>query len=267
MYLSAQRRAYILHLLAERGSIRSTALARELKVTEETIRTDLIALEKQGQLQRIHGGALYCIPTQVESSPASRLLKPLLPLLAREKLIYLHDSDLVDLLLKLHEHSPLHLLTNAPSLLHSLQAPAYPHHVASTGGVLDKISKMLLGERALLNLQAQPPSCALLCPHHISPTREGYLVLHYPTVAQTRWVEQVHELSQRSYVIGRASMLAIPPDTQNYAASAPLEVTAIFSEGSTKPDQWTVPHIPEALSERLTLVAQTQAPDYTSGGY
>ena len=64
MYVAQERRAYILRLLQQRGSIRSASLARELGVTDETIRTDLVDLQAQGLLQRVHGGARYTLPVE-----------------------------------------------------------------------------------------------------------------------------------------------------------------------------------------------------------
>lgn len=53
-----ERRAEITRLLAERGSVRVSDLSHELAVSDVTIRSDLAALERQGALQRIHGGAV-----------------------------------------------------------------------------------------------------------------------------------------------------------------------------------------------------------------
>ena len=55
---SAQRRQAILHTLAVTGRVDVAAMADELSVTSETVRKDLIALERQGQLRRVHGGAI-----------------------------------------------------------------------------------------------------------------------------------------------------------------------------------------------------------------
>jgi ribose transport system substrate-binding protein len=44
--------------LLERGSVRVSDLAPQLGVSDVTIRSDLSALERQGSLQRIHGGAI-----------------------------------------------------------------------------------------------------------------------------------------------------------------------------------------------------------------
>jgi DeoR/GlpR family transcriptional regulator of sugar metabolism len=56
--LAKERQREILNLLEAEGSIRVAELAREFKVTEETIRRDLDLMESEGKLQRSHGGAV-----------------------------------------------------------------------------------------------------------------------------------------------------------------------------------------------------------------
>lgn len=55
---SAQRQQAILRALAAHGRVEVAAMADELAVTGETVRKDLIALERQGRLRRVHGGAI-----------------------------------------------------------------------------------------------------------------------------------------------------------------------------------------------------------------
>lgn len=55
---SAQRQQAILRTLAANGRVDVAAMADELAVTGETVRKDLIALERQGRLRRVHGGAI-----------------------------------------------------------------------------------------------------------------------------------------------------------------------------------------------------------------
>lgn len=53
-----ERHEQILRKLAVNRQVLVRDLAREFSVTEDCIRKDLTALEKQGQLKRIHGGAV-----------------------------------------------------------------------------------------------------------------------------------------------------------------------------------------------------------------
>ncbi|GAB4064755.1 DeoR/GlpR family DNA-binding transcription regulator [Angustibacter speluncae] len=55
---SVERRARILDRLRADGSITVAALAAEFDLSTETIRRDLISLERAGSLRRVHGGAV-----------------------------------------------------------------------------------------------------------------------------------------------------------------------------------------------------------------
>ena len=52
------RRQRITDMLEERGSVRVTELVKILGVTDTSIRRDLTALEQEGLLRRVHGGAV-----------------------------------------------------------------------------------------------------------------------------------------------------------------------------------------------------------------
>ena len=55
--LAAKRHIEILRHVEERGTVRTTDLAAEFKVAEETIRRDLDRLHEAGSIVRVHGGA------------------------------------------------------------------------------------------------------------------------------------------------------------------------------------------------------------------
>ena len=57
--LAEERRSRLLELVRVRRFASLTELAKELQVSESTIRRDLDQLEEQGSATRIHGGVLY----------------------------------------------------------------------------------------------------------------------------------------------------------------------------------------------------------------
>ena len=57
--LPHERHLRILEQARSRSRVEVSALAEELEVTTETIRRDLSILERQGQLRRVHGGAVH----------------------------------------------------------------------------------------------------------------------------------------------------------------------------------------------------------------
>jgi DeoR family fructose operon transcriptional repressor len=56
--LPAERQQRIQDLLRDRGAVRVSTLADRLGVSEVTVRRDLEELERRGQLERTHGGAI-----------------------------------------------------------------------------------------------------------------------------------------------------------------------------------------------------------------
>lgn len=69
---SFSRRTQIVEALQRAGRLSTRALSARFHVSEVTIRTDLALLEKQGWLERVHGGAEAAHPLQVERSFAER---------------------------------------------------------------------------------------------------------------------------------------------------------------------------------------------------
>ncbi|GAB2995877.1 DeoR/GlpR family DNA-binding transcription regulator [Amycolatopsis acidiphila] len=70
---AAQRQQAILAALRSTGQVNAAGLAEELDVTNETIRKDLIVLERQGLLRRVHGGALPVEGLSFEPEVGARL--------------------------------------------------------------------------------------------------------------------------------------------------------------------------------------------------
>jgi DeoR/GlpR family transcriptional regulator of sugar metabolism len=61
--LTSERKALLLDRLAAEGRLVAADLARELRVSEDTVRRDLRDLAAEGRLLRVHGGALPLSPT------------------------------------------------------------------------------------------------------------------------------------------------------------------------------------------------------------
>src|SRR5262249_33936371 len=57
--LVEERRQRVLDLLSARGFVALAALAREVGVSDSTIRRDLEHWHQQGVVRRTHGGAIY----------------------------------------------------------------------------------------------------------------------------------------------------------------------------------------------------------------
>ncbi len=178
MYVAQERRAYILRLLQQRGSIRSATLARELGVTDETIRTDLVDMQAQGLLQRVHGGAKYILPTpgrDTSARPDCQLAQLAVRHIREGMSIYLDANPLSLVLVSQLGELPCTLLTNSPELLSKLTAGTLPQQVVCLGGRLNKECGLLDSPAAIESLQGENrPDIALLTPPAVRSNVAAY---------------------------------------------------------------------------------------------
>jgi DeoR family fructose operon transcriptional repressor len=61
-----ERKNEIINLLKEQGNVKVSELSKTYKVSEVTIRKDLQELEEEGQVKRVHGGAILSHNTKFE---------------------------------------------------------------------------------------------------------------------------------------------------------------------------------------------------------
>ncbi|WP_309088410.1 DeoR/GlpR family DNA-binding transcription regulator [Domibacillus sp.] len=85
--LVAERHQKIVELVNERSSIRVSELSDIFSVTEETIRRDLEKLEKEGKLQRSHGGAVSMQDEESEVHFSERVITNV-----QEKKVIAHEA-------------------------------------------------------------------------------------------------------------------------------------------------------------------------------
>lgn len=155
--LPRQRQDEILARLSEAGAVRVTQLAREFRVTEETIRRDLEKLDRAGKLRRTHGGAVALSdivhdPPFDERTTAFHEAKMGI---ARAALAHVEEGDVIalDASSTVHELAralpdmSLTVVTNAlPATVLLLDRPQI--RLVSTGGHMDAPSRSWVGSFA-----------------------------------------------------------------------------------------------------------------------
>ena len=255
MYVAHERRAYILRLLEQRGTLRSSELAQELGVTDETIRTDMVAMERQGLLRRTHGGATYIPPTGGDEDGA-RLDCQLADLVAQhffmgEKTqgVYLDDAAFALALLTRHPQLDCRVYTANPAVLHALSPARFTQEVFLAGSRLDRASGYL-GGHADAEMASLKPDLALLCPPSVTAPQ----CAAYRHQIPAEWAAAASRHAKRgTLVIGSASIFSANPEANS---PAPLHNHTFITEENLPPDfqpipRHTVPYIdPADLSQQ-----------------
>src|SRR5690625_5057559 len=161
--LVAERHQKIVELVNERKSIRVTELSRIFSITEETIRHDLENLEKQGKLQRSHGGAVSISSQRPEISYLKREIINIKEKrqIAKAAVKQVHEGDRIILdasttawyMAKELPDSDITVLTNSIKVATELSAKKNIT-VISTGGVLRTESLSFIGPLAEASLDS-----------------------------------------------------------------------------------------------------------------
>lgn len=155
--LAIMRKEQIKNLILEKKSISVIELAQYFSVSEETVRRDLKALEKEGFLERTHGGAFLKkrVQSNIEVNVLEKLLVENKQLIAKKckELILNGDSIFLDASTTTHHicneimDMNLTVLTNSLKVVNSL-AEAENIKVILIGGGLDRSSMSFIGRTA-----------------------------------------------------------------------------------------------------------------------
>jgi DeoR family transcriptional regulator, fructose operon transcriptional repressor len=70
---ATERRSMIAQIVIEKGKVLLTDLVAQFAITETSIRRDLVILESQGQLKRIHGGAISVVGSSRSESYSEKM--------------------------------------------------------------------------------------------------------------------------------------------------------------------------------------------------
>ncbi|MDH6180020.1 DeoR family transcriptional regulator of aga operon [Microbacteriaceae bacterium SG_E_30_P1] len=159
--MTAARRAALARLVATRGFVRVTDAAAELGVSDVTVRGDLSALERDGTVIRVHGGAMPVSTLREPTLEAARdrdaAAKRAIGYAAAELVVsgeslYLDAGStalaMAEALVQRTDVTDLVIVTSGLTIALALE-PAVPRHtVIVTGGTLRPLQHSLVGPYA-----------------------------------------------------------------------------------------------------------------------
>lgn len=233
------RRQSLLDLLSKQSGLRVPELAKALGVSEGTVRNDLNALENQGRLTRVHGGAVLIENDQFQNNSfklRSQINLAAKLAIAREAAVLVKDGDSILLdasstiyffARALSKRSKLRVVTNGFEVAREL-AQNSSNNVFLIGGIVNNDSSSvtgLLSERIIEELRIQK---AFLSCSGFSLER-GMTEVH---LAEAQLKRKVIESSQQLYALVDSSKFG-QEDLTSFMRSE--KITHLFTDTGLSP--------------------------------
>lgn len=217
---SEQRKAEIVRILEEHGSVDVNKIAESFAISRETIRRDLSDLELQGVLKRTHGGAV--LDSRNREYPV--VVRGIQQVQEKEKLcqkaasfVQERDTLFVDnssTLLYLPRFLPgkmhITILTNSINFL--LEASKIPNHnwlMICLGGILNASNLSVYGPGAVKCAEEYYPDKTFFSCAGISPDNK---------VADS----SLHEIEAKRMMIARAQATYLLADSTKFKKAGPM---------------------------------------------
>lgn len=149
---AASRHQTIIRLINGGSGMSISAIAETFGVSTETIRRDLVALERGGSLQRVYGGAIpsgreAALDERVNMERAEKqaIGRLVAAMIEPDQWIFMTGgSSVLAVAHAMRSGPPVTVMTNMPAIGEALQAGLH-HKVILTGGEYDVNGKTLLG--------------------------------------------------------------------------------------------------------------------------
>jgi DeoR family fructose operon transcriptional repressor len=160
------RQLQIRQILERQEFVDVESLCRQLEASESTIRRDLVELERQRLVKRVHGGALAAPPrdhildhdwqARRQAEEKRRIGRLAATLIEDGETVILDGGSTVACVADELANRPVHVITNSLAIAHLLRAPCSVE-VTLTGGYLFPRLQVMLGplcERMLESVAA-----------------------------------------------------------------------------------------------------------------
>lgn len=214
----------IRHLLGTSGQVSVERIVEELKVSRETVRRDLLALESLGEIQRVHGGAVLVgeePPIDVRAATRVRekqaIAREVVRLVGNGQTVFLDAGTTTSIIAEaLAGLRGLLVITNSLAVARTLgagRAGQHDNHVHLLGGSFNAELSSTHGAATVAEIQRYQANVAILSPVGIDATAgASSQLLEEAEVARAMAVNARHTIIAADHAkIGLRSRVAYCP--------------------------------------------------------
>lgn len=237
-----ERRQKILFLVNEAGKLEIDEIVGELKVSAMTIRRDLSALEKEGKLIRIHGGAVSLKSLKTETPYISKISHQVREkqLIAQEAIKLIPEGASVfldsgtttlEIASLLKQRSDLQIVSNDLNILQVLLHS--PSTIVATGGNLQSGLGVFYGPHAEELLRSINIDILFLGAHAIDLDKG----ISTPTMEKAMFKKMMIKTAKKTWVVSDSSKF----NKYSFAHVCDLsEVEGVITDGSNQIDRMKI---------------------------
>lgn len=161
--LGEERQAAILSIVEERGSVTTSELINLFDTSESTIRRDLAALDAEGLIVKVHGGAIakdtnyrttddeLSIRIERNRDDKSVIAKYAAMQIEKDDMVYLDAGSTTELMIEYLSVKDVVFVTNSFNNAKKLYQRGYTAYVL--GGEFKGLTEAIVGEEAILSLE------------------------------------------------------------------------------------------------------------------
>ena len=242
--LSRLRHLEIQQHLDRHGAVRVSELARRFDVTEETIRRDLVVMEKENLLQRVHGGAIplespqqappYHLREVAQVEAKRSIARRALQEIEEGDILFLDGSTTAFQLARIFPDLRCTVLTHSEPIFRELSRRTQIELI-STGGLYDRRSASFVGPLAEQILSTCQITKAFLGCKGLDLER-GF---SDASVRDMNLKRSVIQCSEQVYVIADETKFSV---RSRYIFARPDEVFGVISDRNLSPSRQQALH-------------------------
>jgi len=223
-------------LLSTLSHVSTDMIIQHLGVSRETVRRDVLKLEAQGQLRRIHGGIVSCdyeqeAPLSVRNTVREKEKRAIANATVKQlhagQTLFIDAGSTTSLLAEsLLSMSGLTIITNSLDIASKLSTNSdnspLQHDVILLGGQMGKTSQATSGESTLLEISKYRSDIAILSPVGVSAETGASSFFHHEAAIASAMVKY----AKATYILADSGKMGV---SSRVVYATPMQISKLIT--------------------------------------